>query len=143
MASCEAHDVQLKAFSPEFLRTREARADPKRDALCAAEQDGKTRCPEGFCRCSGVLRPKVETPERPWGVRETEKKPCAPFKNDFDEQGAKDRRAALKDGLVTKLREAIAAARAQPGALGADEEERVRELEEWLEVLTRAAPAVP
>ena len=140
MASCDAQDVQVKAFSPPFRRAREARAGSTDPSFCQAEKSGLERCPPGYCRCSGELKKQVETPDHPWGAPESTPKSCTPPKLTKQEleaavAAAKVQRKALKGGVLPALEQLVQAARAKPGALAEDEAERVRELEEWLALL--------
>ena len=139
MASCDAADVQVKMFSPAFRRARETRASDN-DRFCQAERNGDLRCPEGYCRCSGELRKKVETRDHPWGAPESTPAVCKPPPMTQAElaaahKAAQDKRAALRAELAPALQALIEKARAKDGVLAPDEAERIAELEEWLAAL--------
>ncbi len=140
MPSCDAADVQVKAFSPPFRRARETRKGSTDPNHCEAEKNGMERCPPGYCRCSGELRKQVETPEHPWGAPESTPKACqAPqwTKAELAARLAKAQtdRKAFRDAVKSAVDQLVRAAQANAGALAEDEAERIRELEEWLALL--------
>ncbi len=137
MPSCDASDVQLKTASPVYRRAREARKGIADERYCEAEAKNLVRCPDGYCRCSGELRKKVDTRDHPWGAPHQTQKPHNPPKMtkaelDAAALAAGKARAAMRGSVVPALEAFIANAKAKGNTLAEDEAERMVELEEWL-----------
>jgi hypothetical protein len=141
MASCDAADVQVRAFSPPFRRARETRTDaiPQPTKKCHADKKG-VACPDGWCRSSGVLRKQVVTRVHPWGSDNDTLPPHRP--PDWTEEDKKrelaeavKRRDAFAKEMVPALNGLIALAEKHALALAVDEQERLEELREWLKLL--------
>lgn len=146
MASCNASDVQVKAFSPPYRRAREARKGSVDELYCEAEEKGMARCPDGYCRCTGELRKKVETRDHPWGSPHQDAPVHAPpAMTEAELQAAAavaaKKRGAARPAMIASLEKLIADGKG--AAPGMDEEERLRELEEWLAVLRAEQPRKP
>ncbi len=140
MASCDAADVQVKAFSPPFRRARETRTDAIDPKHCKGGKDKGVPCPEGWCRHTGVLRKQTVTREHPWGSREStppeDKTPVwTAADRDRELALAVERRNAFRAAMADKLQAVLDVAKAHPLALGTDEQERIDELKEWLAIL--------
>lgn len=142
MSSCDAKDVQLKAASPVYRRAREARRDAVDEGYCEAKDRKLEPCPDGWCRCSGTLRRRVETVDHPWGAPHQASKPHQPppwskeeLRRELDRaEGA--RRATVKD-VLAKLDALVAALEQHGKTLPEDELERLAELVEWRELLRK------
>ena len=139
MASCDAADVQLRAFSPPFRRARETRTESIDPRHCKGEKNN-VPCPDGWCRHSGVLRKQTVTRAHPWGSKDsTPPEDKTPTWTEADRArelaSAIARRKAFREAILPKLQAVLDVANAHELALAADEQERIRELAEWRDLL--------